>query len=107
MGRRVGVLNKGTGEDVATSEGAFCVAVLAGLGGADFEDLAGLGLEYCVAAFAESGRLGRIGERGICVAGNLGIEKSVFWSPVVRHSKREGATLEELHSSAAYFSSSE
>jgi hypothetical protein len=78
VGRRVRVLDKGTGEDIATSEGAFCVAVLAGFGGADFKDLAGLGLEYCVAAFAESGSLGRIGECGVCVAGSLGIEKSVF-----------------------------
>jgi hypothetical protein len=103
----VGVLDKGTGEDVATSEGAFCVAVLAGLGGADLEDLAGFGLEYRVAAFAESGGLSRVGERGVCVAGNLGIEKSVFWSRVVNHPKRKGTTFEEPHTSAAYFSSSE
>jgi hypothetical protein len=75
VGRRVGVLDKGISEDVATSKGAFCVAVLAGLGGGDFEDLAGLGLEDCVAAFSESGGLGRVGERGVCVAGNLGVEK--------------------------------
>jgi hypothetical protein len=103
----MGVLDKGAGEDVATSEGAFCVAMLARLSGADLEDLAGLGLEDCVAAFSESRGLGRVGERGVCVTGNLGIAKSVFWSRFVRHSEKEGATLEELHTSAAYLSSSE
>jgi hypothetical protein len=48
------------------------VAVLAGLRGADFEDLARFGLQHCVAAFAEGGGLGWVGEGGVGVAGALG-----------------------------------
>lgn len=72
MRRGVGILDKRAGEDVAASEGALCVAVLAGLRGADFEDLAGFELEHCVAAFAEGGGLGGVGEGGVGVAGGLG-----------------------------------
>ena len=42
MGRRVEVLGQRAGEDVTAFKGAFCVAVLARLRGANFEDLAGV-----------------------------------------------------------------
>lgn len=72
MRRRVRILDKRTREDVAAAERALCVAVLAGLRGADFEDLARFGLQHCVAAFAEGGGLGWVGEGGVGVAGALG-----------------------------------
>jgi hypothetical protein len=41
--RGVRILDHGAGEDVLAAERALGVAVLAGFGGADLEDLAGLG----------------------------------------------------------------
>jgi hypothetical protein len=65
------VLDHGAGEDVLAAEGAFGVAVLAGLRGADLEDLAGLRFEDGMATFAESVCLAGKSERSACVAGSL------------------------------------
>lgn len=65
------VLDHGAGEDVLTAERALGVAVLARLGCANFEDLAGLGLQDCVASLAKSRGLTRESQRCACVAGCL------------------------------------
>jgi len=59
-------------EDVFTPKGALCVAVLAGLRGADLEDLAGFRLEDRKAAFAKGGGLDGGCESGIGVTGCFG-----------------------------------
>jgi len=56
------------------------VAVLAGLRGGDLEDLAGLGFEYCVTSFFDSGGLAGEGERGSCVTRCLEV---VSWGALV------------------------
>jgi len=56
------VLDHGASEDVFAAECAFGVPVLARFGGADLEDLAGLGFQDCVAVFAERGGLAGEGE---------------------------------------------
>jgi hypothetical protein len=65
------VLDHGAGEDVLAAGGAFGVTVLAGLRGADLEDLAGLRFEDGMATFAERVCLAGESERSACVAGSL------------------------------------
>ena len=64
----VEILDASTGEDVAALKGALSVSMLAGLSSRDFDELAGLGLEHGVTAFAQGGGLGWGGEGGVCVA---------------------------------------
>ena len=47
------VLDEGAGEDVAPAEGAFGVSVFAGLSSADFQNLARVRFQHCVAVLAE------------------------------------------------------
>ena len=58
----MGVLDHGAREDVFAAKRALGVAVLARFGGADLEDLARLGFQYCVAALFDGGGLAGEGE---------------------------------------------
>ena len=71
------VLDEGAGEDVAPAEGAFGVSVFAGLGGADFQNLAWVRFQHCVAVLAEGRGLRGEGKGGVGVAACLRGEELV------------------------------
>jgi hypothetical protein len=60
--RWVRIFDHGAGEDVFAAERTLGVPVLAGLRGADLEDLAGFGFKERVAAFTEGAGLAGAGE---------------------------------------------
>ncbi len=72
------VLDKSASEDVLAPECALCVAVLAGLGCGDLDNLARMGFEDRVAVFLDGVGLGGVGERGFGVAYDLGHVSLLF-----------------------------